>query len=146
MSNEKDLVIPPHKVKSREVTNADIDRVIADAQKMFEIAKGTCVALAHSQIESNDPLRFFVTNSNMIIINPVITRHTKTFMKSEEGCRTFKARAQIIVQRHYRIEFDFQVIDMHKLSKIQKEKTKGLNAFIVQHEIDHMNGKCIYDD
>ena len=146
MSNEKDLVIPPHTVKSREVTDGDIDRVIADAQKMFVIAKDTCVALAHSQIESNDPLRFFVTNSNKIIINPVITRHTKAYVQSQEGCRTFQARADINVQRHYRIEFDFKAIDEHKLSEVQKGKVKGLNSFIVQHEIDHMDGKCIYDD
>ena len=144
MSNEKDLVVPPHKKISREVTNDDIDRVIDDAQKMFEIVKGSCIALAHSQIENKDPLRFFVT-ADKIFINPVITRHTKAFVNSNEGCRTFTARAAIDVQRHWKIEFDFQNIDEHKLSEVQHEKLKSISAFIVQHEVDHLNGKCIYD-
>lgn len=138
-----DIVIKPHDKKSREVTDTDIDRVIEDAQKMFKLCVNGCIALAHSQIEDKDPLRFFVT-PDKIFINPVITRSTKAFVKSEEGCRTFSGKEPVQIDRHYRIEFEFQVIDMHRLSEIQKAKVKGLSAFVVQHEIDHMDAKYIY--
>lgn len=145
MNKVQALVKAPHNIVSRDVTNQDIDRVIEDAQKMFKVVKGTCIALAHSQIDDKNPLRFFVT-ADKIFINPVITRHTKALVDSEEGCQTFIDKPAINVKRHWRIEFDFQVIDMHKLSEVHHEKLKAVNAFVVQHEIDHMNGICIYDE
>ena len=67
-------IIAPHKNKSRPVTEADIARVLEDAKNMQAHVVEKCVALAHCQIESKDPLRFFVTKNREIVINPVIIR------------------------------------------------------------------------
>jgi peptide deformylase len=34
---------------------------------------------------------------------------------------------------------------MHKLSEVQHAKVKGISAFMVQHECQHLDGKTIYD-
>ena len=144
MTKEFDLIKPPHKKISEVVTDKDMERVIEDAQKMFKLCVDGCLAIAHCQIDDKNPLRFFCT-ADKIFINPVITRNTKSFVDSTEGCKWFPQRSPVIVQRHYRIEFDFQVVDMHKLSEIQHEKVKGVSSFVIQHEIDHMDGNCIYN-
>lgn len=139
-------IIPPHQVKSREVTEADIARVLEDAKTMQGIVGGICVALAHSQIENNDPLRFFVTKNSEIIINPTITRHSGYTVDSEEGCMTYPERGGLIKQRWRRIEVEYQTIKDGKLTEVESNDLKALPAFIFQHEIDHFDAIYCYDN
>lgn len=145
-------IIPPHKKKSREVTDADILRVITDVEILFDICfipvgkYSGALAMAHPQIDNNDPLRFFVTKDREIIINPVITRRVGHTSNSIEGCMSHTDEPTITVQRPHKIEVEYQTLDKdYKLSKVLTGTRKGKDAFVFCHELDHMDGKYIYD-
>ena len=140
-------IIPPHHNKSREVTNADMFRIIEDCASMQAIVGGECIALAHAQIEDKDPLRFFVTKNGEVIINPKITRHVNYTVDSLEGCMTFPENKKgVTVQRWRKIDVEFQTIINGELSEILTEQFVGLQSFMFQHEIDHFDGKYCYEE
>ena len=143
-------IIDPHKNVSREVKEADIQRVEKIALEMIEFCKNPqgnfreILALAHQQVEKKDPLRFFVTEFNEIIINPVITRHTEVTIDSKEGCVSFPNESMITVQRWNKCEVKYQKIENSKLISCE-EKLNGQRAKMFQHEIDHLDAKYIYE-
>src|SRR2546425_603049 len=61
-------LVKPHDIKSRPVTEADLERVRHDAEEMSKLMRTLSVdgthrgiyALAHSQVDDKDPLAFFV--------------------------------------------------------------------------------------
>lgn len=147
----EDFYIPPHDVKSREVNQEDVDRMVEDGQLMYELCLApvgmykSAYAIAHSQITKDDPLRFFVTRKQELIVNPVITRHSSTKQGKSEGCMTFYNNTPALVPRWHRIEVEFQTIDENgNLTEKMKWKCKGIEAQMVQHEIDHFNAVYIY--
>jgi peptide deformylase len=109
-------------------------------------------SMAHPQIESDDPMRFYVTNDRKIIINPVITKHSNYLVDSKEACMTFPKKDRIIVSRWQKLELSFQTIMVDskdstkfKLSSVIMESLSGQDSFVAQHEIDHLDGIYIYD-
>lgn len=138
-------IIEPHKIKSREVIDADIKRVIEDAEGMAKYIGGHCVALAHSQVENNDPLRFFIFQNGQVIINPIITRHVNYTVDSNEGCMTYPDLEAKTKQRWHKIEVEYQTIVDKKLSEKMQVQLTGLRAFIFQHEINHFDAIYCYD-
>lgn len=150
------MIIKPHNKKAREVKQEDLQRVLDDAINMYE----SCFekhgnyngghAIAHTQVEEVDPLRFFVTRDGDCIINPIITRHTKFEQQHLEGCLSYNDKPEVRVGRYYRVEVEYYVFDEdaiddgeHKLIKKQ-DQLKGMPSYIFQHEIDHLNGLDIY--
>lgn len=144
------MIVKPHRVKSREVTNNDIARVLEDAVKMFEFinSKPECVALAHSQIEDKDPLRFYVTRAGQIFLNPNIEKHSSYTVESPEGCMTFPGEKEVIKNRWRKVVLSFHQFDKNDKSILgnrHEVDLTGLPAFIAQHEIDHLDGIYCYD-
>jgi len=144
--------VSPHKKKARPVIGSDLPTVVRDAHTLYNLCftrqgnQAGAFAVAHSQINDKEPLRFFVVANKQIIINPVITRHTKTTIKSEEGCTTFPEEKQVEVDRWNKCEVDYQTLDSEgKLTDVIHEKLDGKMAKIFQHEIDHLNAKYIYE-
>lgn len=138
----------PHNVKSREVTKDDTDRVKQEAEVLRKLCfmpvgiKRGGLAIAHQQITNKDPLRFFVTQTGNIIVNPVITRHTKYTIDSTEGCLTFPENEDTVVERYNKCEVEYEDID--NLGVKIKEYLSGVKSKIFQHEIDHFECKYIY--
>jgi len=144
-------LVSPHKKVSRDVTDSDIPRLLDEAKILYNLCYSMvgiypgAYAVHHSQIDDKDPLNFFVTANKEIIINPVITRHTKTTVDSKEGCVTFSDKPEKIIQRYHKIEVDYRTLDNDgKLTDIIHTNVQGKNAFILQHEIDHASSKYIY--
>lgn len=149
---------PIHSVKSREVTAADLPRVIEDAVKMHQMCLSShgvhegAYAIAHSQLTDNDPLCFFVDFVGRIIINPKITNHTKVTVPREEGCMSFPEFYKVEVQRWNKVEVEYKSFPRHlKESELSwdeletyKDNVGGVDAQVFQHEIDHMNAKYIF--
>jgi peptide deformylase len=149
-------LVPPHKTKSREVTNGDLGRVISDAKILYNLCftqNGLypgAYAMAHSQIDDKDPLRFFVTSDGKIVINPKITRRTNYYVDKEEACMTFPNTPKIIVQRFHKIDVILKSLtdkeDGPDFTEEMEVKLTGKDSQIFQHELDHLNGKYIYDE
>ena len=72
--------------------------------------------------------------------NPIIVRASDKTIKGGEGCLSIP-NAQYEVFRHDWIEVDYEDGQGRSCSK----KFEGLNAVIIQHEIDHLNGILISD-
>jgi len=154
-------VVKPHKIVSRLVEEKDIERVWKDAKEIYSIfgkkigIYNTFLAIAHSQITKEDPLRFFVINPKMkiaeelpeaVIINPEIIRHTNNTVDSEEGCLSFPTNPPTIVQRWNKCEVRFKVMTPDKqISDWHEMNLSGQLAKVWQHELDHLNGKAIYE-
>lgn len=148
-----EYLIPPHKVKSRPAKNdADIERIRKDAETMKMVLKGPLgiwnigYSIAHSQITNKDPLCFFVTREGEIIVNPVITRHTKAEIPQTEGCLTFHWSdcKALQVPRFHKAQITCYKLTSTGYEEYEGEVT-GLIAQIFQHEIDHFNGIYYYD-
>ena len=141
--------VAPHSKISVEVSDEHIPFLMTEAKKMcamcFEPSgiHRSAEAIAHSQINDEKPLRFFVTRHEGVIINPKINRHTNAIMLKTEGCMSFPDRQAVPVERFYKIEAEYQTIDDGKLTEKRNIKLKGLESQIWQHEIDHMNGKYV---
>lgn len=161
---------------SRTVMQEDLERVIKDANTMMEICmvgRGDYTSgfgLAHTQIEGDDPLRFYVryTVQNgedgnpspvaQIIVNPVIVSTGGNIETQLEGCLSYPGELMKNVTRFNSIKVRFQTV----ASSVKKETgekvggfflspsvtqtMKGLEARIAQHEISHLNGFCIYHE
>jgi peptide deformylase len=149
--------VAPHNKKSREVKEEDLEVVVRDAHILYNLCftqRGPYCggfAVAHPQINDEDPLSFFVTSEKEIIINPVITNHTKVFIKSEEGCLSFPDRLEIDVDRYNKCTVKYKTLKFNGdgtvvLSEEMEENLSGKRSKIFQHELQHFLGKNIYDN
>lgn len=149
--------VPPHKIKSRKVLVADLEKVLAEGQDLlmlchFPRGKFSKIhAIAHPQIEDKDPLRFFVLPNGFIVINPFIYDHTKALLFDTEGCLSFPDEdPKTMVPRYYKIQIKYQTVLRDKKNKIGLSdfidvEIKGPAARVFQHELDHLNGYNIYE-
>lgn len=152
--NPEDHLVGPHKKISRHVEEKDIERVLLGAKLMLRICKTPVGnqsgghALAHAQIDDKDPLRFFVLRDGAVMINPKIMSHTTHKHQKSEGCLTYPHSTENAhVGRYYRCTIEYQTLTKErKLSLKRILHAKGLAAQIAQHEIDHMEGKYIFDE
>lgn len=151
--------VAPHNTKSRWVTPEDLPRVLADGKDlvaMCNLPRGKysgISALAHSQIDDKDPLRFFVLPNGMVVINPVITNNTKAEIFKDEGCMTFPDNdIKKNVARYNKVDVTYQTLARADeksdptLSKPISEALSGGQSHVFQHECGHLNGCQIYDD
>ena len=74
------------------------------------------------------------------MINPVITSYSDDSMEYEEGCLSIPGE-YIRINRPRSIHVKFQTLS----GKYKKWHLKGLEARIVQHEIDHLDGILMKD-
>lgn len=99
----------------------------------------SALAIAHCQVDHDNPLRFFVFANGDVVINPKILKRSGKFTH-KEGCMSYPFRGTTKVERYNEIEVEYTTLDGKKV----KEYREGLNACVFQHEIDHFNGKSIY--
>lgn len=104
-------------------------------------------ALAHSQVNRDNPRRLFVLNPNMdlgwaesfVICNPTF-KPMGTLKKKKEQCVTFQNAPPAPVMRYEKGTLYWQSPDgVDKVTHLT-----GRLAQVAQHEIDHMNGKYLY--
>lgn len=72
------------------------------------------------------------------LINPVITKRSKGIARSVEGCLSYPG-AKISMKRAKTIVVEGYDRD----GKHVRRKCRGIEAYCVQHEIDHLNGRTI---
>ena len=76
----------------------------------------------------------------MILINPVITKHSKDACVIQEGCLSIPG-VFLDVTRPEVIEVSFK----DEQGRPQRMLTTGLLSRVIQHEIDHLNGILFVD-
>jgi len=75
-----------------------------------------------------------------VLINPKIVWSSKDMNTDREGCLSLP-KVEVDVARHKKIH----VVHLDKKGKKQKTKARGYSARVIQHELDHLNGKLITD-
>ncbi len=139
------MIILPLQCSKSSRKVEDIKDIKPLIEEMVELCKAPVgkktggLALAHCQVDHDNPKRFFVFANGDVVINPVILAKALPTV-SVEGCMSYPFRGDKKVKRH-------DIVDARYLNEKGKEITKtvsGLDAFIFQHEIDHMNGLSVY--
>jgi peptide deformylase len=85
--------------------------------------------------------RFFVFNDDgvdRVVVNPEITGRSKQAETDEEGCLSL-GPIRVPVERHLEVTVAGRGVDGEELTL----ELQGLEARIVQHEIDHLDGTLI---
>ena len=123
---------------AKEVNKSeDVSTLILTMIKIMQQNNG--VGLAAPQIGESKRLIIVGTpNLRLIIINPIITKRKLGTVLSEEGCLSFPGLTK-------KIKRDKQIVveGFNENWEHVKRKLRGLDSFIVQHEIDHLNGITI---
>lgn len=141
------------KKQSRKVMPEDMARVrslVPEIHKLCLEPLGTftngAYAIAHCQVDQDDPLRFFVLNDGTCVINPRITYIGKPFRHTEGCMSACDVQALLGVQRYHSVDADFIGLSSHDSPEENQEglRIEGLLALVFQHEVDHMNGKHIF--
>ncbi len=126
------------------------DRVRGLAENMRQTinAKERCVGIAAVQVGvlarvivvdvSLNP-RPHRNNGLLIMINPVIT-YASGKISSREGCLSVPDFTGYVTRKK-KIEVEYTDLN----GKKQMLKTDGFEAIVIQHEIDHLDGKVFLD-
>jgi len=75
---------------------------------------------------------------HMVLINPKVTWSQKGEKIEKEACLSVPQK-EVMVPRPSKIHLEF----LDESGKRRKLKAKGLMARVIQHELDHLNGKLI---
>ena len=150
------IIIPPHNIKASPV--ASWSEIKNEAKELmgfldarsFEGKWKDAFAISHAQV-SEKPKTFFVLNKNVapifnkarIIINAkIISGENK--VKNKEGCMGYPFEKAKLVKRYFNITAEFFVPGLFGRLQRKEIALEDLPAFIVQHEVDHAEGKDIY--
>lgn len=121
----------------KATNNTEIEEVVRDLIDTAEAHKDRCVGL--SAIQIGVPLRVCVVfNGERFVpfVNPVITKSFGEKYKIEEGCMSLEGKREVM--RYEKIE-----VFRRSKNSFVKENYKGFMAEIIQHELDHFEGKLI---
>lgn len=99
--------------------------------------------LGLSAIQLGIPLRVCAIRArpqNVVLFNPVIVHSSDETQTEVEGCLSFPGLV-VKVKRAMEIRVRFK----YPNEEIRTERWGGLTARVVQHEIDHLDGKLFYN-
>ena len=129
-------------VAVKDITSAEIKKLIADMKAALARAPNG-IGLAAPQIGKN--LRMFVALPGLelnqtVFINPIITKISAETKPMEEGCLS-------VPEKYGRVgrAISLKVEAYNERGRRFKMKAEGLIAQLVQHEIDHLDGKLFID-
>jgi len=124
-------------VKSEEAGRSDI-KTAKDLLDTLKANSERCVGLAANMIGVNKRIAAITAEKfSFAMINPVITAHSKETYTDEEGCLSLEGKRK--TERYEWITVEYYDIKFKK----QKQKFTGFTAQIIQHEMDHFDGKII---
>ena len=129
-------------VTVKDITGAKIQKLIADMKATLARTPNG-IGLAAPQIGKN--LRVFVALPELelnqtVFINPVITKISSEAKPVEEGCLSVPEKYGKVGRA-----ISLKVEAYNERGRKFKMKADGLIAQLIQHEVDHLNGKLFID-
>jgi len=137
---ESETSSPLHRLSTPTLLTEGVRDLVRDMKETMLSLNG--IGLAAPQVGVN--LRVIVIQTIVIgklsspvqeMINPVITSYSSEDVEIEEGCLSIPGE-YLMIKRPHRIHVKFQDLS----GKYKKWNLKGLEARVVQHEIDHLDG------
>lgn len=125
------------KQKSKECTKEDT-YIAQELLETIQAYKDQCVGMAANMIGYQKTMMVVLDEDDyLILINPVILKTSNKIYIAEEECLSLQGVRK--TQRYESIKVSYLDINFKK-----KIKTfKGYTAQIIQHELDHFEGKII---
>lgn len=133
--------------KARDVWSTDMRRVAKDAEDMKYLLEhsrldAACGYLTHIHVARRDPLRFFITHTGEVVINPVILQASKERIMGEERC-IYEDTVHPL-ERHSWIEVQYvQFIDLLTPNVARRKKIHTNEARHWLHAIDHLGALSV---
>lgn len=121
--------------KASHFTGVEISTALLEMR--MHINKGAGL----SAIQVGHPIRIIMLNTDNVeatIIDPVLTKVGKATRTSRERCLSIPGK-QVAKVRHYCVVLEGQ----DERGTPYKRKLKGFDAFVAQHEMDHLIGVTI---
>ena len=147
--SDKGTVLRKRASEAQNITSPRIQKLIDEMIPLMYEKDG--IGLAATQV--NEGVRIAVlcpqpkkfdeskkTKEALVIINPVITRHSLFKEDSEEGCLSVPEFFGIV-----RLCRSVTVAYLDREGKKQTVKGSGLFGYCLQHEIDHLDGLLFVD-
>ena len=122
--------------KSEPATTEDL-QIVTDLMETLQANREHCVGMAANMIgEKKRIIAFYNGPILMTMLNPKITGKTGEY-ETEEGCLSLSGVKK--TKRYQRITVSWQDQQM----RLRTNTFQGFTAQIIQHEIDHCEGKLI---
>ena len=122
--------------KSEPATKADAD-IIIDLMDTLRANAEHCVGMAANMIGIKKRIIVFSVGIAIVpMVNPVITKKLRPY-ETEEGCLSLNGVRK--TTRYESIEVEYLDQNFQK----QKQTFSGWTAQIIQHEVDHLEGRVI---
>lgn len=96
---------------------------------------GTRVGLAAPQI--GESISAFVAQSRLYVNPEVVWLPSEGKVQSIEGCYSLEKEKSYTKWRSYAVEIKWQNYN----GEIRQKRFNGFPAFVIQHELDHLEGK-----
>lgn len=128
--------------RSRETTAKEIEelKLVDRLATMFD--KGWCQSLGWAAIQIGIPLRCAVYRpgiGQVVLLNPVVKDFGGLHLKSREGCMSLP------YERHNTHRYKWITIENGPENGRYVIQATGVEAHVIQHEIDHMDGILCYE-
>ena len=122
--------------KSEPATTEDL-QIVTDLMETLQANREHCVGMAANMLgEKKRIIAFYNGPILMTMLNPKITGKTGEY-ETEEGCLSLSGVKK--TKRYQRITVSWQDQQM----RLRTNTFQGFTAQIIQHEIDHCEGKLI---
>ena len=123
--------------KAEAATKEDIS-IAEDLLDTLRFHREHCVGMAANMIGERKAIIAIAEGDRFTaMLNPEIVKESPKTYKAMEGCLSIPGERE--VERHAWIEVKYRDVDWRK----EKRKFTGFEAEIVQHELDHLEGKII---
>jgi peptide deformylase len=132
------------KTKLSDIQNdrSELEKLIVDMKDTLESVGG--LGLAANQIGRNESVCIVNLDGNIVtLVNPIITRRYGDKKISVEGCLSLPD-ISTKVERDEKISVSFS--NPYNDWSQEEIQVEFPNSVIIQHEIDHLNGKLMIDD
>lgn len=131
----KDLLFLGRKAEAATKENRAIAEDLLDTLRAH---RDHCVGMAANMIGEQKAIIAIVEGNRLTaMLNPDVVKKSPKTYKTVEGCLSIPGERE--VERHDWIEVKYRDMDWHK----EKRKFTGFEAEIIQHELDHLEGKLI---
>ncbi|ORT98837.1 Peptide deformylase [Anaerovibrio sp. JC8] len=131
----KDLLFLGHKAET--ATKEDI-AIAKDLLDTLAAHREHCVGMAANMIGERKAIIAIAEGEILTaILNPVLVKNSPRTYKATEGCLSIPGERE--VERHEWVEVKYRDINWNR----EKRKFTGFEAEIIQHELDHLEGKLV---
>jgi len=137
------------KQKSQPLYVGDLKKIRKVSEQLFQEIKNHPNAVGLSAIQIGIPLRIAIVYLGSgtqnprrwtVIVNPSVESQSDEVQEAEEGCLSIP-NTVLLVSRPWSVRVGYRDLKY----KFYKEKFYGIDARIIQHEIDHMDGILMTD-